>query len=202
MRSLTVAVLAAVLGSSSASADPIDRSRSLVPHSIGPDAMAASRGPRAATRPSAQFPRCRSSCHQCCSGRATPSLSMRRRSSTATRIRRARRFTSMRASPRCRCSPQKSLLASRSTTRPRMPVGRKAHTPSSAPGSSGSFGVNTVTGAWNLFGEGWRDHGRSHASTRARLADDGRGRPALSPPRLPGPMAAAATARSPLKQTR
>ena len=43
-------------------------------------------------------------------------------------------------------------------------------------GIVGLFGVNTVTGAWNLFGEGRQGQRRAHAATRARAADDGRRR--------------------------
>ena len=50
------------------------------------------------------------------------------------------------------CSPPRSRWASRSTTAPTT-GGRKAAHAVVGAGIVGLFGVNTVTGAWNMFGE-------------------------------------------------
>ena len=54
-------------------------------------------------------------------------------------------------------------------------------------GIIGLFGVNTVTGAWNLFGEGWHEPQGRDAAPRSRFAHDGGRCSDLSPRPMSGP---------------
>ena len=156
MRSLTVGVLAALLGASSAWADPIDRSWSLASTRSVPTPWRLS------------WPSCGDT-----TIRAVPALSlafpsMLLQQSDAQPLHAAAIEHSDAYQTRAKIHKYASFatlplfaaeiaLGQSLYNTPTNTGGKKGAHAVVGAGIVGLFGVNTVTGAWNLFGEGWQD---------------------------------------------
>ena len=202
MRLIVSGFAAAVLIAHSASAAELTTVQ-LVPSSARTSGTCAGRSLRRGGRPvphdSSAAPGQRSRADEC----ARLPRNGRSRSNTATGTSCAERFIGTPASPRCRSSPRSSRWASRVTdnTAPADNSSKPESTRRFGAGIIGLFGVNTVTGAWNLFGEGRKDpHGRTLRLVHGLLmmaATSG-----SSPPRRTVRAATVSATRRPTKVTR
>jgi hypothetical protein len=156
MRSLTVGVLAAVLGASSAWAEPIDRSP-------GPLSARSVHMPWFMSWPSCgdkiahdvpalslAFP---SALLQQTDAQPVHAAAIEHSDANQTRAK-IHKYASFATLPLF--AAEVALGQSLYNTPTNAGANKSAHALVGA-GIVGLFGVNTVTGAWNLFGEGWRD---------------------------------------------
>jgi hypothetical protein len=156
MRSLSVGVLAAVLGASSASADPIDRAPGLFSarsvHAPWFTSWPSCSDKTAHDVPalSLAFP---SALLQQADAQPVHAVAIEHSDAYQTRAK-IHKYASFATLPLF--AAEVALGQSLYNTPTNAGANKGAHAVVGA-GIVGLFGVNTVTGAWNLFGEGWRD---------------------------------------------